>query len=368
MAERPYDAEVYNDLGNLLILDHRLEEAEDAYRKAIELEPANTLARFNLGVLLAQEGRTREAQEELKALLEYDDRHGKAYYQLGVLYEDRGQRGRAIEHYARAFAYDPDLTFARNNPHLIDNGLATEAMLRSNRYIEPSATETPRLYGEPERIADLMLSDLAEAERPVEVADPESEGEEEEPPATSSTGRGSRLDAGGGETGGPGRRPGRAPAGGRAEEPRRDDSGGSPGVVSNGGRRVLTPSDLDSDSNVGQVQRGPSRRRPAIGVGDSSGRRGGAAGRRSTTRSRGDSSTATQPPPRLPGASVSDASNASGRSTRSRRPSYRPRSRLSTGRLELQLLPVQETTERYAEHGTGSQSVTWSQNGTVPVG
>ena len=61
VAARPYDAEAHNDLGNLLVLDGRYEEAREAYGKAIELAPTSTLPRFNLGMLLRQIGRSKDA-------------------------------------------------------------------------------------------------------------------------------------------------------------------------------------------------------------------------------------------------------------------------------------------------------------------
>ncbi len=344
VAERPYDAEVYNDLGNLLALDDRHQEAEEAYRKAIELAPTDTLARFNLGVLLQQEGRWRDAQKELRSLLEIDDRHGKTYYQLGILFESRGQRGRAVEHYAKAFAFDPDLTFAYNNPHLIDNEMATEAMLKSGRYGGAGSAETPRLYGEPERIANLMLSDPTTSEEPVAVAGVE---ESEEMPV-SRVGHGARLDGNNDAGNGPAERAAYSSTGRNSRLPSADEAD----EVDGGSRRTLTSSDLDAGSNIGQAQRAGAsgRRRPAIGVGNRSKAQGNAAGRadrQPATRQRaiGGSGSAGNA---SSGVSSSDSTAASGRASRSRRPSYRPRSRLSTGRLELQLLPV-EATDRYAK-------------------
>ena len=58
-AERPNDAAVFNDLGNLLLLVPQPDEAEAAYRKAIELDPDKASALYNLGLLLQQRGELR---------------------------------------------------------------------------------------------------------------------------------------------------------------------------------------------------------------------------------------------------------------------------------------------------------------------
>ncbi len=157
VSQSPYDAQAHNDLGNLLILAGRDAEAEETYRRAVELDPRNTGVRFNLALLLQQSGRSDEAEGAFEELLAIEPRHGWAHYQLGVLYDGRSDRSKALEHYARAFAYDPALSFASNNPHVIDNEFSTEALLMADRYRTSVATRAPRHYSDPQRIADLML-------------------------------------------------------------------------------------------------------------------------------------------------------------------------------------------------------------------
>ncbi|MEM7351775.1 MAG: tetratricopeptide repeat protein [Acidobacteriota bacterium] len=361
-SERPYDAAVHNDLGNLLILDGQYEQAETAYRRAIELDPANALARFNLGILLQQQGRNKQAQAEFSSLLEIDDRHAKAHYQLGALFEARGQRRKALDHYARAFAFDPQLTFAKNNPHLLDNRLATEAILLADRYDGDSSASTPRLYDEPERIVDLMLRE-EEAMEAESMPEPRSEAQARSP-------RSRHLGAAG-RTG----EAGRTALGEDEEDDAEDEEDDEED------RRALTHQDLDVGSSLGQARRGPNRRRPAIGVTerggrtrrDNSGR--GAAGRNSAVRERANArerSSATRQGATGQGTTRPStarqrptSTSASGRGGSSGR-RYRPGTG-STGRLELKLLPpsvlpsnvlppdlAPEPTERLAQLDSGS--------------
>ena len=155
---------MHNDLGNLLLLAERVEEAESAYRRAVELAPSDPSVRFNLALLLQQEGRADEAQDELSRLIEIEPDFAWAHYQLGILKAEDRQRRDAIEHYAKAFALDPSLTFERNNPHIIDNELATEALLMAGRFNNSAAAKVPRSYGEGARIRELMLQDMVEEE------------------------------------------------------------------------------------------------------------------------------------------------------------------------------------------------------------
>ena len=131
VAERPYDAAVQNDLGNLLLLVNQDAAAEQAYRKALELDGTHRGARFNLGLLLQAQGEHSAAVDEFSTLLETDPGHAWAHYQIGVSLQETGRRKAAVDHYARAFGLDPSLSFAENNPHVIDNPMMTEALLMS---------------------------------------------------------------------------------------------------------------------------------------------------------------------------------------------------------------------------------------------
>lgn len=171
ISNRPSDAQLHNDLGNLLVLDEGWEAAEVAYRRAIELAPGDPSARFNLALLDEQQGRLDAAKEGLLAVLEISPYHGRAHYQLGMIHHAKGDRNKALERYARAFAADPTLTFASVNPHIIENDLRTEAMLTSTRYETSTQTQQPRVYDQPERIRDLMIEADVMAEEIAEDAD-----------------------------------------------------------------------------------------------------------------------------------------------------------------------------------------------------
>ncbi len=155
-AERPQDAAVLNDLGNLLMLVPQPAEAEAAYRKAIELDPNKASALFNLGLLLQQRGEMREAYDLYERAVKADPNHAWAYYQIGMIQEARGQNAKAVDSYARAFALDPQLAFPEVNPHIVDNKLVTQAMLRAYRsdYAQPQA---PKMYDDASRIASLLV-------------------------------------------------------------------------------------------------------------------------------------------------------------------------------------------------------------------
>jgi hypothetical protein len=156
VAEKPQDAAALNDLGNLLMLVPQPAEAEAAYRKAIELDPNKASALFNLGLLLQQRGEPREAYDLYERAVKADPNHAWAHYQIGTIQEARGQSSKAVDSYARAFALDPQLAFPEVNPHIVDNKLVTQAMLRAYRsdYAPPQA---PKMYDDASRIASLLV-------------------------------------------------------------------------------------------------------------------------------------------------------------------------------------------------------------------
>lgn len=155
-AERPEDATVFNDLGNLLVLGHQPEAAVTAYRRAVEIDPQRVSALFNLGLLEQQQGNAREARQLYEKVLAADPQHAWAHYQMGTLFEARGESAHAVREYADAFALDPQLAFREVNPQIVDSKLVTESMLRAYRR-QSVAAAAPAIYDDPARIRDLLV-------------------------------------------------------------------------------------------------------------------------------------------------------------------------------------------------------------------
>jgi Flp pilus assembly protein TadD len=156
VTDHPQDPAALNDLGNLLLLADQPGQAEEAYRKALELDPNKVTALFNLALLQQQHGERREALSLYKKVVALQPGHAWAHYQLGTLYEGWGQESKAVEHYARAFALDPQLAFKEVNPHIVENKLVTQAMIRA--YGESSLPQqVPQAFDEPGRIAKILV-------------------------------------------------------------------------------------------------------------------------------------------------------------------------------------------------------------------
>ena len=176
---RPNDAGVWNDLGNLLSLGGEVNQAEAAYERALELDPTSTSALFNLALLREDRGDLAGAARGYRSLLELEPRNGRAHYQLGSIQERLGERQEALRWYAEAFTLDPELLFAETNPHIIENRLVTEALLLAGRG-RRSQPATPRAYEEPGRINSLLApvptAAPAAGEAPPAAPPPEDDG------------------------------------------------------------------------------------------------------------------------------------------------------------------------------------------------
>ncbi len=96
----------FNDLGHALLAAHRLVEAADAYRHAIELRPDFGDAHFNLGNLLRLQGKPREAVAVYQRAIDANPGALHVYINLGVTLQEIADYEEAIKVLRRAIAID----------------------------------------------------------------------------------------------------------------------------------------------------------------------------------------------------------------------------------------------------------------------
>jgi tetratricopeptide (TPR) repeat protein len=113
-VEDELDAEAWFDLGLELEVSAS-DEARDAYRRALELDPHHADAHVNLGRLLIDAERAEEAETHFRAVLADLPEHATAWFNLGVALEDRRRPGEAIKAYERAIQADRRLADAYFN-------------------------------------------------------------------------------------------------------------------------------------------------------------------------------------------------------------------------------------------------------------
>lgn len=101
----PDDAHAHFTLG-LAQSEQDIEDALRAFRRALDLDPRHTLARYNLALVLKRADRLTEAADELKRALAIEPQ-AEAHYALGVIHWHQGEGDRAIAALRKAIALAP---------------------------------------------------------------------------------------------------------------------------------------------------------------------------------------------------------------------------------------------------------------------
>ena len=134
----PNNAEVHYNIGKALRLMEKNDDAEAAYRRAIELKPAHILALSDYADLLRETGRNEQAIPIYQAALLLDDGHAQTYNSLGMALQSMGKLDLAIEAYTKMLARQPNSPVAHNNIGSIQQiqGQLEEAMQSFERALE----------------------------------------------------------------------------------------------------------------------------------------------------------------------------------------------------------------------------------------
>ena len=103
------DAAGYSNLGFCSELAGKHNDAESAYRKGIEKDPANNPCRVNYGLMLARDCRIGEATIQLQAVLTPAEVH----YNIASIYEHQGKKESARVEYRKALTLEPDFADAQ---------------------------------------------------------------------------------------------------------------------------------------------------------------------------------------------------------------------------------------------------------------
>jgi len=99
----PFQAGAHNNLGFLLERQGRLLEAVAEYRRAIENKPNDRQAHFNLGRVLVNLGKYQEGIQELEKTIEPEDENTPRYiYALGAAFARSGDRQNGLRYIRRA--------------------------------------------------------------------------------------------------------------------------------------------------------------------------------------------------------------------------------------------------------------------------
>ena len=103
------DAEAHFELGNAYAETGRYPEAEQAFSRAIEIDPNHMDARSNLGVIYYKQGRLTEAEELFRQVLQQTPDDAEIHYNLGGALAAQQKLDEAVAEFIKASEADPEL-------------------------------------------------------------------------------------------------------------------------------------------------------------------------------------------------------------------------------------------------------------------
>ena len=112
---KPDSADAYNNMGNTLKDQGKLGEAIEAYKKAISLKPNYAEAFNNLGVILQDQGKLVEALDACNTALSIKPKYAEAYNNMGNIFQNQNKLDQALEAYNSAISLKPDYAEAHRN-------------------------------------------------------------------------------------------------------------------------------------------------------------------------------------------------------------------------------------------------------------
>ncbi len=119
-----------NNEGNRFLQEGKAQEAADAYRKAVQLDPMNAQWQYNLSLALARLGDREGQKTALARALEIDPNMAAAHNDLGLLCLSEHNLESAEKEFRAALEIDPKFAEAQNNLGVVysEQGKDSEAL------------------------------------------------------------------------------------------------------------------------------------------------------------------------------------------------------------------------------------------------
>jgi len=168
LAALPDNASAWNNLGNVLLLANRADEAADAYAKAVEFSDSKgneaPLALNNLGVLYRKLGRLDESERACRRALELTPDFGDAWYNLSNTLIRMGRIHDGLIAHGKAVAAWPE--------HLQSRQEVIRALLLLGENERAAALLREWLASDPDNpVAQHMLASAEGAHAPARASD-----------------------------------------------------------------------------------------------------------------------------------------------------------------------------------------------------
>lgn len=165
-AKCPTKGRVFLQLGNAAERRGDLQEAEEAYKKAIDLTPEDPFSWVDLGRISLQARKLDEALQQFRTVLQLDPRMAEAHNNIGKIYELKGDPAKALEEYGAALKLKPYLPQTHEN--------IGDIYCRENRYQEALQEYEKAIGFAPDQELGYLkrgMALLATGRRPAAIAD-----------------------------------------------------------------------------------------------------------------------------------------------------------------------------------------------------
>ena len=113
--EYPKAFVVWNLLGASIAQIGKLDQAIEAYNKALSIKPDYAEAYSNMGLTLKDQGKLDQAIEAYNKALSFKPNSAVMYNNMGNVFQDQGKLDQAIEAYNKALSIKPDYADAHQN-------------------------------------------------------------------------------------------------------------------------------------------------------------------------------------------------------------------------------------------------------------
>ena len=135
---RPSHAEAHNNLGNALVQKGQVDEAITCYQKALNINPGYAEAHYNLGNAFLHERRVDEAIRQYQSALEIKPDFTEVHIKLGGALLQKGQVNEAVMHLKKALDIRPDYAMAHAclGVALLQKGQVDEAIIYFQKAVE----------------------------------------------------------------------------------------------------------------------------------------------------------------------------------------------------------------------------------------
>ncbi len=153
-ARKDDDAAIPYNRGVALYREGLFDEAIQAYREALRINPANASANYNLGLALFRKGSLDEAIQAYREALRINPESTNTHTNLGLALYHKGSLDEAIQDYREALRINPRNALAHLNLGIAlkDKGLASDAAAAFEDFIKYAP---PEYAGDVERVKGL---------------------------------------------------------------------------------------------------------------------------------------------------------------------------------------------------------------------